>query len=348
MSFLKSPLASRIGFVVTRIIVPLWILAGALLKLAEHTPKLLPKNIWTKAASAGIDLYWLLAILVALEFLAIGVIWFMPRFSRFMALWMMGCFCLILIAEILAGNDKCGCLGAFSPSPYVMLAIDGTLFLLVLLFKQVLPEDTPWFGKGFWMAAAFTVAGAIACALLILPYGRSPSTGGDGSSSQTQTAPSTQAGGDGASTQQVSGGGSGKPEQPAYLTIDTSDWVGQRFSDIELMKFIDWPADMDLGQRYVVIFSKSCDHCQELLETHFFEAKAAPTVMVAIPENQQGFNEATWIDMAYCTECFEHRDLPVGTDWLITPPLVVAVDNGEVVCAKETDDSIAPECLIFG
>ena len=64
MSFLSSNTAARVSFVLTRIVVPLWILSGAVMKLLEGTPKLLPREIWTTAHSRGADLYWLLAILI--------------------------------------------------------------------------------------------------------------------------------------------------------------------------------------------------------------------------------------------------------------------------------------------
>ena len=47
-----------------------------------------------------------------------------------------------------------------------------------------------------------------------------------------------------------------------------------------------------------------------------------------------------------CLDCAE-LELPVGTDWLMTPPVVIAIEDGVVKCAKEADDSEAPECLLW-
>ena len=41
-------------------------------------------------------------------------------------------------------------------------------------------------------------------------------------------------------------------------------------------------------------------------------------------------------------------DIMTGVDYLITPPLLIALADGEVVCAEEVKDVFAPECLLFG
>ena len=47
-----------------------------------------------------------------------------------------------------------------------------------------------------------------------------------------------------------------------------------------------------------------------------------------------------------CVGC-EDRELPVGTEWIMTTPIVVALDYGNVLCAKEGEDPETPECLIW-
>lgn len=329
----SGPKAEKIGFLLTRFIVPLWVLSGAMMKLIEKSPKLLPKNIWTTALERGMDLYVLLFVLIALEFFAIAVMFFLPRFARLMAIWMLACFCVILIGEILAGNTACGCLGAYSPSPYVMLAIDGVLLLLVLLFKPPAAEGG-WLPKtGLILATLFTLLFGAATAFVILGE-RAPTTvvedPGPVDGGEPKPAPG--------------------PARPAYFGLpDVQSLVGKRFRETQLAGLIeDLPEGVDVGPQYVILFSRSCEHCQDLLETHLGGPTAVPVTLVAIPEAKEGFDEGAWLDMNYCVDCATQLEMATGVDYLITPPLVIAIADGEVACAKEAADAVAPECLLFG
>ena len=70
-----------------------------------------------------------------------------------------------------------------------------------------------------------------------------------------------------------------------------------------------------------------------------------PATIVAIPETKKGFATTGLLPME-CPGC-EELELPVGTDWIITTPIVVALDGEQVICAKEGEDPEAPECLVF-
>lgn len=123
----------RIGQVLTRIVVPLWVLAGATFKLVERSPENLPSQIWKTAAGWHIDLFQLLAVLIALEIAIAAVMIFLPRLSRIAAIFMLGVFCLVLLNEMRVGNvTSCGCFGKIPMPPWVMLIIDGSLLLAVL------------------------------------------------------------------------------------------------------------------------------------------------------------------------------------------------------------------------
>jgi hypothetical protein len=341
MPLVSADRADKIGFLLTRVIVPLWIAAGVVLKLKAATPKLLPEELWTTAVGLGINLLQLLAVLIALEIFAISVMVFLPRVARYMAIWMMGCFCLILLNEIRVGHTACGCLGSFSPSPWVMLSIDASLLLGVLFFRQRLEGE--WFPKPRLLAAGgLTAVGVALCAVLIL---------GENVETIVPAPPAVVGQADGGTP--ADGGTTGTTEPagmvlPPYVTIQPDDWVGQPFVETELAKFVSgWSPEVTEGLHHVIFFSRSCDHCQLLLENHFFENPPIPTTLVAIPETKAGFDEATQLDMAYCQDCVGHLELPVGSDWIVTPPVVVSVESGIVACAKEADDPDAPECLLW-
>lgn len=152
------------GLLVTRGLVPAWILTGAIFKLIEEDPGLLPRNtILPLGVNLGFGdvLEQWLAILIALECLVAAVIWCVPKLARLAAGLQMGIFCAVLIAEMASGNTKsCGCLGGFSPPPWAMLSIDGLLLLGVLLLPHPKPTERvlPRLGLAFGVALAAAAA----------------------------------------------------------------------------------------------------------------------------------------------------------------------------------------------
>ncbi len=76
----SGPMTSTISALLCRIIVPLWVLMGALFKLVEHTPKLLPRNVFLFGVETlSVPPYLLLASLIALELFAVAVMIFLRR-----------------------------------------------------------------------------------------------------------------------------------------------------------------------------------------------------------------------------------------------------------------------------
>ena len=47
-----------------------------------------------------------------------------------------------------------------------------------------------------------------------------------------------------------------------------------------------------------------------------------------------------------CFDCDE-TELPIGVDWIIGTPLVVAIENGIIKCAVENEEAETPICLIW-
>ncbi len=70
MASASSPtIASRVGMALTRVVVPLWVLSGAVFKLREPTPTNLPSSFVSAAKDWNIDLGLMLSTLIGLEFL---------------------------------------------------------------------------------------------------------------------------------------------------------------------------------------------------------------------------------------------------------------------------------------
>jgi hypothetical protein len=151
-----------LSIILTRIIVPCWVLAGVIFKLSHATPTNLPPTIIQLGVKTmGIDAHWLLATLLVLELFAVAVMFFFTRWARPMAVFMLVAFCLILLAEIFQGNvTSCGCFGTLPIPPWVMLIIDGSLLAGVLLtWQRSEAVDSNAYLLAFVMACFVLVAG---------------------------------------------------------------------------------------------------------------------------------------------------------------------------------------------
>jgi hypothetical protein len=316
--------AAWIGLVLVRFIVPLWVLAGAATKLAERSPKLLPEHLRELLTGVGLDLHIALSIFLTIEFAAVAVMVLLPRLARITAVFMLGVFCLVLLYEIFNGNlTTCGCLGSISPPPWLMLSVDLVLLVLVVALPVRplrLAGDRMAWGLVSLLAVVLGVVsftrvfgGATGVQIVINP------TAGDGAAGRTT-------------------------QLPAYYSLDTSDWPGQRARDIDLISWIPGlPDSIDDGQQYLIFYSRTCEHCYELLLEHFSFDPPAPTTLVAVPESTDGFITDGALENP-CIDCAE-LDLPVGVDWLMTPPVVIAIENGVIRCAQEAEDGMMPQCL---
>ncbi|MHC4967318.1 MAG: MauE/DoxX family redox-associated membrane protein [Planctomycetota bacterium] len=328
MSGLNAP---KIGWFLCRVMVPLWVATGAVFKLVELSPKTLPKETILNVANQwGINLYFLLATLIALELLAVVVMLMMARLARPMAILVLSVFCLILIGELVQGNlVNCGCFGDIPIPPWVMLAIDGALLLGVLLFDPtpVLPA-TP----ARWpvpLAVLLIVAGVGATFWRVIPAGRPPvvipPVPGPPNPVTDPTANPSPA-----------------PLPSYWLADDLEAWIGKPWREIDLFTFMrKWPRDLDHGLRYVTFYGRTCEHCEEMFNYDLVRPELGSiTTAVVVPHSK---DELVGPDPFFlpATEC-EHLELPTGCEWLITTPLTVTVEDGIVTCAEEGSHT---ECM---
>lgn len=338
-----------LSIILTRIIVPCWVLAGVIFKLSHATPTNLPPTIIQLGVKTmGIDAHWLLATLLVLELFAVAVMFFFTRWARPMAVFMLVAFCLILLAEIFQGNvTSCGCFGTLPIPPWVMLIIDGSLLAGVLLtWQRSEAVDNNAYLLAFVMACFVLVAGFTYIRIL-----------GVKSANQrvvTITEPNNETSDVSNPSQTDIENGNSIPtnqstvteiQLPSFYYIDDPNaWVGQSFRSIDLYKYMkEKPKDLDKGKRYVVFYRKTCDHCEELIYDHFYGEPVVPSTLVAFPEDSNGYATVGLWDMP-CDGC-ELLELPVGPDWAIEPPLVIALNNGKIVCVSEAEESYEPQCL---
>ena len=308
--------AGTIGLILVRIVVPLWVLSGALFKIAERSPKLLPKNFIQQMEGMGFDLYLVLALLIAIEFIAVAVMLLIPKLAR------------------AAAVDGAWVVAAAVPPPWLMLIIDFILLLGVVCFKpRPLQLTSP--RKGWIIATGcMLITSGLAFGLVLSEAG---SGGVIAIEPKTDPASSTAQNGDATAPTTTA-------SLPSYYVLDTSDWVGKNIQDIDLVQYItNLPDSINEGQQYLIFYSRTCDHCQMLLELYFGYGSPVPTTLVAIPESKSGFATEGLLDNP-CLDCAT-LELPVGTDWLMTPPILLAIEDGIVQCAKEGEDSEMPECM---
>lgn len=318
-------LRQRMGFILVRIVVPTWILVGAMFKLLEANPGLLPRNIIAAADGVGMNLDWLLALLITAEISIASGIMLLARRARPLAIAMLSVFCLVLIGEIIVGNGNCGCLGARSPSPWVMLMIDGTMLAGVLLCQDASPRAAG--GSTLNIAAALSVLLASGLSFTILRpdmhappvHGHAvPGAPGDPSDSRDSM-----------------------PLPSYWYAADLSSWIGMPVQDIDLFQFMAHALpDSSEGTRYVVFYQRTCDHCEAMFYDDLVgnDALAQYVTAVEIPAEKDVLTAAGAWPMPE-TAC-ELLALPLGCNWIIEAPLAVRIENGIVQCATEGDHAV--------
>jgi hypothetical protein len=322
MGLPSSSTAGIIGTILCRVVVPLWILTGVTFKLISGTPSTLPTLFVKFAQETNIDLGLLLYTLVSLEIFAVGVMVFLPRFARAMAMFMLTSFCVILVGEILRNAESCGCLGAVTVKPWQMLLIDGILLVGVAVFAPT---------RGERVATSLAKPAMIAAAMLVAGFGIS--FGAAAMTPDTVEPPPVVNGDD-------DGGGDVDPTSPLPLpkfwyVKDIDAWAGTPWRELEIFRFMkDLPTVPDQGTHYVVFYRRTCDHCEDMFLEHFTDPGIASSVTaVEVPESATVMTSPdAW---EFVETDAEHRQLTLGCDWIVTTPLAIAIVDGKVTCAEE-------------
>ncbi len=312
-----------IGALLVRLIVPAWIIFGAVQKVLAGSPKSLPRPVLDAGGIIGFqDHHLLLAILVCIEFFFVGLMLFVPKLARISAVIMLGVFLIVLSADMFGyGNyESCGCFGEKSLSPIIMFAIDFALLIGIVVCKPRVSKCHMNKGKRAPIAAALFIILAWLFTFNSIMYAKN----NDNVNALDPMLPSLPS---------------------SWYPTNIADWRGKSVDDIEFFGWVkEWPHDIHEGKQYIIFYSLTCDHCEVLLWEHF-EFPTVPTTLVAIPQSTEGFD----YDSAFenpCNDCSK-TELRIGTDWIIGTPLVIALEDGVVKCATENEDYEAPACLIW-
>jgi len=305
-----------VGALLVRLIVPAWIFFGAYTKASGATPKSLPRTILDAGSAIGFadHLHLLLAILSAIEFAFVGVMLFVPKLARTAAVVMLSTFLVVLIVAIFRGEKSCGCLGDHSLAPWTMFIIDASLLIAIILIK-------PRMNKCYWGKGNRGLIGSTVFILAAWIFTFSSIF---------------------YSIEKIEKNDTSLPN--SWYPQDVSAWVGQSIDTIDLFGWVAiWPQDIHVGKQYVIFYAKTCDHCENLLYLDTFFDLRIPTTLVSIPESKEGFFTEGLFENP-CFDCKE-TELPIGVDWIIGTPLVVAIENGVVQCANENEEYESPQCL---
>jgi hypothetical protein len=292
-----------------RVVVPLWLLAGAVLKLVDASPSHLPVALIRWMGALGVDLGFVLRFSIAVELVVVGVMWLLPRLARPIGIAMLVSFLPVLIGDVALGASSCGCFGPVRVHPGVTLAMDlGFLLGLWLLGRRVERLATP--------VAAHPQRGGGRCGSGELPSPSAPPRG----SQRRQRA-------SGPAARGAAGGG---------LPAAYADWIG---TVVEPDRMDRRRAAQPRRRPRLVLFYRRIEHCHALME-RTCGPLAVPTTAVAarargVPDGQrQPFP---------CDQCSK-AELPAGVDWFLQTPVLVRLEDGVVRCAAEVSPE-APACL---
>jgi hypothetical protein len=334
------------GTILVRLIVPLWVLAGAMVKLVTFNPALLPEPILDlvrqSAGLLGIENlnWWLgtsLRFFVAVEIIAAIVMVAVPRLARFTASFLLMVFLAVLMATMVMSarrdgvsaiwSGSCGCFGSASPPPIGMFAIDLALLLGVVFLR---PRRSGLEGWRPGVVAIAVIAG------IGIAFGR-PQPVITIEVEDSEPTPTTDAVVE-LEASPSPGWGDIPTEVEAFYAPEFGNWVGRKLSEDPLARLISRPLPtwIDTARFHVVLYRADCDHCHQLLEDHFSGPLDTPVLAVQVPDTDPD----SALPMP-CEECLLHT-LPDGPTYVFATPVLLTVEGGVVraVCENADDEAL--------
>jgi hypothetical protein len=320
----KATRGGTVAVLIARVLVPLWLLIGAVLKLVDLSPTHLPAAIIKWVGYIHLDLMFVLRLTIAVELIVVIVMVVLPTLARWVGIAMLALFVPVLIGDIALGASSCGCFGAVQMSPWITLVTDVTFLAGLIFLGRREPRLAMTATLPTWRVL---IAGALSVASVMAAFGLpSPSV-------------PTPGGGD----ESVEGLSTALPAEGFYLP-QYDEWLGRSFAELEVATWIDeLPDDIASGSQYVFFYRKDCEHCHELMEMFFAGELLVPTTAVAVPE-RDGFPTEN-VQAFPCSGC-RVAELPQGVDWFLQTPVLVRLYDGIVECVAE-EDPAAPQCVQY-
>ena len=324
------------GTILVRVIVPLWVLAGATVKLWTFNPALLPEPILDLVKNtAGLfgvsDLGWWLEMwlrfFIGAEFAAVLIMITSPKLARLVASFLLAVFLAVLVATMAKAAQRdgisaiwsgsCGCFGSASPPPIGMFLIDGAMLIGVIFLRPRTGGGLRPVAAGLSIIAGFALAFGRPTPVITLeptPVPIDPTPASNDASSGWGDPPSSL--------------------EPFYFT-EFSEWVGTPLASQPLAQLISrpLPEGIEEDRFHLVFYRADCEHCHTLLDDFFSGPLSTPTIAVEIPDGDPTAD----LGMP-CEECLLH-ELPEGTQYVVTTPVLLTIEAGVVLAAcEDTDD----------
>jgi hypothetical protein len=215
----------------------------------------------------------------------------------------------VLVSQVTAGAASCGCFGAtIKIPPAAMLAVDASMLALLLAAR-------PW-GLARGGSRADAVAAVAALALAIAAPIAIDREGG---------AP-------------AAGAATGRPALRPWVALEVGSWVGKPLAETTLARHANLEG---LPDGLWLVYRDSCEVCADCLRTmSVVEQGARELVLVRLREPADPAHPPKVHDLPKGPFVWG-VELPDSTDWVVTAPARLFVENGIVVGAQEGIDASA-------
>ena len=315
---------SHVGTFLVRFLVPVHVLIGAIFKFLDASPDMLPTWIQSFATDGRLNfssdpmllpveqaeftLMTLLKIVLCIELIAVGIMFFIKKLARITAIVILVAFIFVLVAELLhlnrasgrtlleaAFSNSCGCYGSTLPiSLGVMLFIDLALLGGVLMFRprtKVSSSDHvaqwPWVTMIIWLIGS-------------LALGSNP-------------------------IQRTNSNELTWQEKAAIF------WVDKPFEETPLMQYLDmFPSDFGPVKQTWILYRESCSMCHELFDsTYSGDLGDQIVVAVRIPKGPDEIR-STPDEPINCPDC-QMASLREGVQHPYSSPIIIRLDEEGVI-----------------
>jgi hypothetical protein len=277
--------------------VGLWILAGALFKLFAGTTGDLPQVVRDLPLADGLTL----RLAIAIELSLAGMALLRPGWAWPLLAGLLVAFDLVLVSQIAAGAENCGCFGAALPiPPWAMLAIDTTLLAGMLLAR-------PWTARG---GAPPLVLAFVLAVAWTLPW-----------VFDREIDPA-----------RLGGPDTAVAERGGYVVLELPAMVGKPVWETDLAHFLD-VASLPMDGLWV-FYRTTCSHCAEHLEA-LADEETGERFLTLVRVAEKGDNEANRVVHRMPEGPFVvHAMLPDRIVYSFTTPAELLLRDGEVVDAR--------------